>query len=53
MSTTAKAAKPTKKVKIETKVSISARAKFKRKTEKNNTSMTEVLSDFVNKYNRS
>lgn len=43
----------TKKVKIETQVSESARAKFKRKARKNNTSMSEVLSDFVNKYNRS
>lgn len=41
------------KVKIETNVAPSARDKFKRKAKKNNTSMSEVLSDFINKYNRS
>jgi hypothetical protein len=37
-------------VKIETHVAPSLRQKFKRKAAKNNTSMKQILRDFIQKY---
>lgn len=42
-----------KAMKIETTVSYSALVRFKRKAKKQNTSMAELLRDFVQRYNKS